>query len=379
MEIPSSKRLLQQYANQRQVAFEIDERYRSRIIGLAAKRISPTLLGKVCAEDIAQESLASFFQMLDENKVRWEKEGDLWRLISGIAIKKVLRQQQHFLTDKRNSALENSNASLLAQQPDHYQDIAAVELTDLINQLLSNEKPLTQEVLRLRLCGLSQAEIATSVGRTTRTVRRVIELIRTRFLDSDQFSVSTEAPENSRTKTALPEMDIDQLVLLRLIGQGSFSKVYLAKLKSPEKFVAVKIMKRNCLQDQNVRQTFRNEVQFLSSFQSAGTTRGLGQGSLNNGALFIVQELIIGEAFPDEPEAAFPPELLEQLTRNLATALNEIHSAGWLHGDLKRANILVTPDGMTKLIDFGLSHSCDDAASFENEKQQLHALFASTI
>ncbi len=85
-----SKILLDSYLQgESQAAADVYARYAPRLLKLARSRIFELIQSKVDPQDIAQEAFVAFFDLVDEGKVDWQKEGDLWRLLSGIAINQV--------------------------------------------------------------------------------------------------------------------------------------------------------------------------------------------------------------------------------------------------------------------------------------------------
>ena len=67
-----------------------------------------------------------------------------------------------------------------------------------------------------------------------------------------------------------------------------------------------------------------------------------------------------------EEGASRPTTVALWITRQVAEALRELHRCGWLHGDVKPANIIVSPDGHTTLIDLGFARRCGLLPADEN-------------
>ena len=89
-------------------AGELYDRYVNRLVGLARSRISSKLRRRVDAEDVAQSVFRSFFVNARDEKYAFERNGDLWRLLSSLTINKVLRHVQKQTRLKRSIDMEQS-------------------------------------------------------------------------------------------------------------------------------------------------------------------------------------------------------------------------------------------------------------------------------
>jgi len=166
-------------------ARQIFERYLGRLIGLARTRMSERLLQRVDAEDVVQSVFRSFFVKARDGRFDIEKAGDLWRLLAGITVNKVLKQAEHHRQQKR--ALDREQAAgagtdesaimacMVAREPTPDDALALLEEMEAVTSRL---KPHEREMLELRLQGREAGEIAIAVNRSERTVRRLLERVR---------------------------------------------------------------------------------------------------------------------------------------------------------------------------------------------------------
>jgi tetratricopeptide (TPR) repeat protein len=119
--------------------------------------------------------------------------------------------------------------------------------------------------------------------------------------------------------------------------------------------VAIKLMQSGLLSASQVAR-FREERQILANLNHPGIARLLDGGTAANGLPYLVMEYIDGERLDHWLESGRPP-LRERLRLFLliASAVEYAHRHLVIHRDLKPANILVTPEGMPKLLDFGIA------------------------
>ncbi|WP_168566018.1 RNA polymerase sigma factor [Crateriforma spongiae] len=166
-------------------AGEIYDRYVSRLIALAASRLSPTLARRIEAEDIVQSVYRSFFARTGEDRLQVQQSGQLWGLLAAITLNKVRAQARFHQADKRSVTAEASiNASRscyglapadLAGEPTADEAAILAEQYHLAAQKMT---PVGKQVFELYLQNTSVPEIAKAVRRSERTVRRELEQIR---------------------------------------------------------------------------------------------------------------------------------------------------------------------------------------------------------
>jgi eukaryotic-like serine/threonine-protein kinase len=141
------------------------------------------------------------------------------------------------------------------------------------------------------------------------------------------------------------------------IGSGGMGAVYKAA-RADDQYrteVAIKLIKRGMDTDAVLRQ-FRNERQILANLQHPNIARLLDGGSTDTGLPYFVMEYIDGKPinlYCDEHNLTTLERL--ELFRTVCAALSYAHRNLVIHRDLKPSNILVTADGIPKLLDFGIA------------------------
>lgn len=180
-------------------AREIYDRYVSRLIALAASRISPALARRVEAEDVVQSVYRSFFARTKDDRLSVDNSGQLWGLLAAITVNKIRGKVRFHAADKRNVATEASidtsascfglSPSELARDPSAEEAAALTEQYDLASQMMSDTQ---RQVFQMFLDGDTEDNIAKSIRRSTRTVRRELEQVRS-ILTTALFEAETEA------------------------------------------------------------------------------------------------------------------------------------------------------------------------------------------
>jgi serine/threonine protein kinase len=155
---------------------------------------------------------------------------------------------------------------------------------------------------------------------------------------------------------------IQHYLIVEEIGKGGMGVVYKARDDRLRRDVAIKMLR-------NVEETGgREHDRILSEARAACALNHPGIVTVYDvceaeGHLFIVMELVRGEALPDLIQAG-PLDLRStlRLSLQMAEALGVAHTAGILHRDIKPQNILIQPDGRARLLDFGIARMNRDQA-----------------
>ncbi len=134
--------------------------------------------------------------------------------------------------------------------------------------------------------------------------------------------------------------------ILAPLGAGGMGEVYRAKDTKLDREVAVKILPEAWAQDPERLARFEREAKVLASLNHPNIAQIYG---VEDDAL--VMELVAGEPL----KGPLPLETALNYARQIAEALEAAHEKGIVHRDLKPANILVTPEGVVKVLDFGLA------------------------
>jgi serine/threonine-protein kinase len=147
-------------------------------------------------------------------------------------------------------------------------------------------------------------------------------------------------------------------LLLDRVGAGGAATVYLAQDLTLHREVAVKILYDVFAGDEAVLERFRREASIAESFRHQNIVRALDHGVCDDThAHYITMEHVPGNALNAvvANEAPMEPARAIAITLQILEATRFIHDHGVIHRDLKAANVLVDPDGLVKVTDFGVA------------------------
>lgn len=157
--------------------------------------------------------------------------------------------------------------------------------------------------------------------------------------------------------------------IVRSLGQGGMGEVFLAE-RADDQFrqqVAIKLVRRGLL-SRHAQGRLRLERQILATLDHPNIARLLDGGTTPEGTPYIVMEYIDGapiDLYCDGRKLSIEARLA--LFQTVCSAVHRAHQNLIVHRDLKPSNILVTADGVPKLLDFGIAKWLDD-------RQLMHTL-----
>ena len=190
--------------------------------------------------------------------------------------------------------------------------------------------------------------------------------------DTNDFDDFIQAPIKDVARS-LPQPGTDNYIgknigpyhVVKLLGQGGMGAVYLAERADAEFYrqVALKIVRRGM--DSNfVLKRFRMERQILATLEHPNIAQLLDGGTTADGLPYFVMEYVQGRPLTEYCGSG-GISLTERLKLFLSVcaAVQYAHQKLIIHRDLKPSNILVTADGVPKLLDFGIAKLLDPALS----------------
>ncbi len=140
------------------------------------------------------------------------------------------------------------------------------------------------------------------------------------------------------------------------LGEGGMGVVYQARRPEGGHFVALKILPRHLVSDDEAKGRFLREAILVSTVDHPNICRLLESGETPSGELYFVMEFCPGRTLERWLQREQPPidralDVAIQTTRGLSAA----HGKGIVHRDVKPSNLMVSRDGVVKILDFGLA------------------------
>jgi serine/threonine-protein kinase len=160
-------------------------------------------------------------------------------------------------------------------------------------------------------------------------------------------------------RAAFDARHVGQYKLVREIGRGGMGEVHLAEHRHLRRPCAVKLIRAGHATEAHVAR-FEREVQSMARLTHPNTVEVYDYGRTDSGTFFYAMEFLPGMTFEELVEAAgpLPPGRVIHLLRQACGALAEAHALGFIHRDVKPANLFVCERGglhdFVKILDFGI-------------------------
>lgn len=146
--------------------------------------------------------------------------------------------------------------------------------------------------------------------------------------------------------------------LLEKIGEGGMSEVFKARCNKLNRFVAVKVLKKEFCDNADIVEKFKGEATAIATLSDNNIVNILDVGTQDD-INYIVMEYVKGKTLKDiiKQVGKMNYETAISVTIQIAKALDCAHRNNIIHRDVKPQNILVTEDGVMKVTDFGIAKS----------------------
>ena len=167
-----------------------------------------------------------------------------------------------------------------------------------------------------------------------------------------------------------------------LLGAGGMGEVYRARDTKLQRDVAVKFLPQEFTTDPERLSRFESEARTLAALNhpNIGAIYGFEDA---DGLRFLILELVEGDTLAEKLAAVsregprgLPVRDALSIARQIAVALDVAHGKGIIHRDLKPANIKITPDGVAKVLDFGLAKIAGAASTPDLTQSQAPTMLA---
>lgn len=212
-----------------------------------------------------------------------------------------------------------------------------------------------------------RAELQERCGSDAQLCELVEQLL---ALDRDASSLLAHTmrlhPQPEESPETPPPPRIGRYEIVRLIGEGGMGSVFEARQDNPRRSVAIKVIRAPLASPDSVRR-FEYEAAILGRLQHPGIAHvydaGLSEAPETGGRAarrpYFAMELIAGVPLHEFVRTAPDIRVRLELFTQICDAVGHAHQKGVVHRDLKPANILVTADGLPKILDFGVARATD--------------------
>ncbi|MGY1716679.1 Stk1 family PASTA domain-containing Ser/Thr kinase [Geodermatophilus sp. SYSU D01106] len=153
-----------------------------------------------------------------------------------------------------------------------------------------------------------------------------------------------------------------------VLGRGGMAEVHRGRDLRLGREVAVKVLRSDLARDPSFQVRFRREAQAAASLNHPAIVAvyDTGEDRTSTGATpYIVMEYVEGETLRDllRREGVLSPDRAMSLSADICAALDFSHRNGIVHRDVKPGNVMLTPDGSVKVMDFGIARAVSDSAA----------------
>ena len=152
-------------------------------------------------------------------------------------------------------------------------------------------------------------------------------------------------------------LSFGQYRIIEKLGAGGMGEAYRARDEQLHRDVALKVLPSQLLSDDSARRLLIREARTASALNHPNicTIHNVGE---NDGRNYIVMEFLAGRPLSEliaEHEDGLPPDMVIRYGEQIADGLAHAHKHGVIHRDLKSSNIMISPEGRAKVLDFGLA------------------------
>ncbi len=281
-----------------------------------------------CLKNVAGEHLHSAIKAV--------RKGVAW-LDPGVA-DRVLRSRQA----KQNEAAANKN-----------EEDASLSQTLNENQML---------ILQMLSQGANLDDVAKKFKMSSESVALMVNAT-VALLNA---SAAAHTPASLKLETGSGTTIIaDRYAIEKVLGRGGMGVVYKGKHLYMDRPVAIKMLHPEYTEDDVVYKRFQSEAKSLSSLSHPNLVAVFDFGVTANREPFMVMDFHEGKGLDDilldkikiSPEAAIP------IFCQVCDALSAVHERNIVHRDIKPSNIVISEDGVVKLVDFGIAKKMDSPST----------------
>ena len=157
------------------------------------------------------------------------------------------------------------------------------------------------------------------------------------------------------------------------IGVGGMADVYKAADRVLNRYVAVKVLKREFREDENFVKKFWSEAQSAAGLQHPNIVNVYDVAE-DRGLYYIVMELVEGITLKDyiQKKGKLTPKEVIGITLQVCAGIEAAHSNNIIHRDVKPQNIIISKEGKVKVTDFGIAKATSSNTISTNVMGSVH-------
>tara|TARA_R110002049_G_scaffold72490_7_gene187547 strand:- start:124527 stop:127052 length:2526 start_codon:yes stop_codon:yes gene_type:complete len=202
-------------------------------------------------------------------------------------------------------------------------------------------------------------EYASRHPELSESIRRVFPLV----LSVEKVKIDQQSErDGSATLAGRVFEKLGDFRLVREIGRGGMGIVYEAEQQSLGRRVAIKVLPKQSLLDDDALRSFSREASTAAAMHHPNIVPIFGAGQCD-GTHYLVMQLIRGESLDKRiatEGSSFDCRTAAEIGAQISDGLAYAHGCGVLHRDVKPANILIDENGIAQLTDFGLARNPQD-------------------
>lgn len=156
---------------------------------------------------------------------------------------------------------------------------------------------------------------------------------------------------------------IPNFELIRELGRGGMSRVYLGRQLEPKREVAIKIVSPGSAPDPAFLASLKQEGDTVASLNHDNVITVFACGVIDK-HYYLCMEVLPGGDLAKRMETGLSPDETVEVMLQIASALGHAHKRGILHRDIKPENVMFHESGKAVLVDFGIAKEADSTSSF---------------
>lgn len=186
--------------------------------------------------------------------------------------------------------------------------------------------------------------------------------------DDDDFELDLDGADSSEDKSELLGI-IGEYMLLEPIGAGGMGQVFRAEHRTMDREVALKILSREIAERRDLIEQFFSEIRAVAKLMHPNIVTAFDAGSFGE-THYLVMELVRGEVLSAQVRSKGPLSTSDAVSvlMQAAKALAYAHDLGIVHRDIKPSNMILTDEGVLKILDFGLAQFGSKRAKVKSSK-----------